>query len=37
METKFYMPQLFRDHFQNFKSYNIPRAQLIVADGTDRP
>ena len=23
---------LFRDHFQNFKSYGIPKAQLIIAD-----
>jgi site-specific DNA-methyltransferase (adenine-specific) len=23
---------LFRDHFQNFKGYNIPRAQLVIAD-----
>lgn len=23
---------LYRDHFQNFKSYNIPKAQLIIAD-----
>lgn len=23
---------LFRDHFQNFKRYNIPKAQLIIAD-----
>jgi len=23
---------LFRDHFQNFKSYQIPKAQLIIAD-----
>ena len=28
----FYEPQLFHDHFQNFKSYNIPRAQLVIAD-----
>jgi len=27
METNFY-----RDHFQNFKSYQIPKAQLIIAD-----
>lgn len=25
-------PQLFNDHFQNFKRYNIPKAQLIIAD-----
>lgn len=23
---------LFRDHFQNFKRYNLPKAQLIIAD-----
>ena len=23
---------LFNDHFQNYKQYNIPRAQLIIAD-----
>lgn len=23
---------LFRDHFQNFKQYNIPPAQLVIAD-----
>lgn len=23
---------LYNDHFQNFKQYNIPRAQLIIAD-----
>lgn len=23
---------LYRDHFQNFKSYNVPKAQLIIAD-----
>ncbi len=22
----------YRDHFQNFKGYNIPRAQLVIAD-----
>ena len=27
-----YKPQLYNDHFQNFKRYNIPRAQLIIAD-----
>lgn len=25
-------PQLFNDHFQNYKRYNIPKAQLIIAD-----
>jgi len=24
--------ELYNDHFQNFKRYNIPRAQLIIAD-----
>lgn len=24
--------ELFNDHFQNFKSYGIPKAQLILAD-----
>lgn len=28
----FYKPMLYHDHFQNFKSYNIPRAQLVIAD-----
>ncbi len=27
-----YKPHLYNDHFQNFKSYNIPKAQLIIAD-----
>lgn len=27
-----YEPHLFNDHFQNYKRYNIPKAQLIVAD-----
>lgn len=25
-------PKLFNDHFQNFKRYNVPKAQLIIAD-----
>lgn len=25
-------PKLFNDHFQNYKKYNIPKAQLIIAD-----
>lgn len=25
-------PKLYNDHFQNFKRYNIPKAQLIIAD-----
>lgn len=24
--------QIFHDHFQNYKQYNIPKAQLIIAD-----
>ena len=24
--------ELFHDHFQNFKRYNVPKAQLIIAD-----
>ena len=27
-----YIPNLYNDHFQNFKRYNIPKAQLIIAD-----
>jgi len=23
---------IYRDHFQNYKSYNVPKAQLIIAD-----
>lgn len=26
------MIHLYRDHFQNFKQYNIPKAQLVIAD-----
>ncbi len=29
---KDYKPKLFNDHFQNYKPYNIPKAQLIIAD-----
>lgn len=29
---KIYEPELFRDNFQNFKRYQIPRAQLVIAD-----
>jgi len=25
-------PKLYNDHFQNYKLYNIPKAQLIIAD-----
>jgi len=28
----FYPPMLFNDHFQNYKVYNIPKAQFIIAD-----
>lgn len=24
--------EIFRDNFQNYKSYGIPKAQLIIAD-----
>ena len=24
--------EIYRDHFQNFKQYNIPKAQLVIAD-----
>ena len=27
-----YKPILINDHFQNWKSYNIQKAQLIIAD-----
>lgn len=27
-----YVPHLYNDHFQNFKRYNIQKAQLIIAD-----
>lgn len=27
-----YKPYLYNDHFQNFKRYNVPKAQLIIAD-----
>ncbi|TDJ81502.1 DNA-methyltransferase [Campylobacter volucris] len=27
-----YTPKLFNDHFQNYKRYNIPKAQLVIAD-----
>lgn len=37
MDTEFKLEadnkiQLFRDHFQNYKRYQIPKAQLIIAD-----
>ena len=28
----FYEPKLYNDHFQNYKRYNIPKAQLILTD-----
>jgi site-specific DNA-methyltransferase (adenine-specific) len=27
-----FVPNLYNDHFQNYKRYNIPKAQLIIAD-----
>jgi site-specific DNA-methyltransferase (adenine-specific) len=27
-----FKPNLYNDHFQNYKRYNIPKAQLIIAD-----
>lgn len=30
--NKFYEPKLYNDHFQNYKRYAIPKAQLIIAD-----
>lgn len=32
MKNKTIKPQLYNDHFQNYKRYNIPKAQLIIAD-----
>lgn len=32
MNNKFIVAELYNDHFQNFKSYGIPKAQLILAD-----
>ena len=26
------MVKLINDHFQNYKQYNIPKAQLVIAD-----
>ncbi len=28
----YYTPKLFNDHFQNYKRYYVPKAQLIIAD-----
>ena len=30
--NKYYEPKLINDHFQNYKPYAIPKAQLIIAD-----
>lgn len=30
--ARIFTPQLFNDHFQNYKRYHIPKAQLIIAD-----
>lgn len=27
--------ELFNDHFQNFKKYGIPKAQLVIADNIE--
>lgn len=32
IKENIYTPQLYNDHFQNYKRYNIPKAQLIIAD-----
>jgi site-specific DNA-methyltransferase (adenine-specific) len=32
LPTVFYKPKLINDHFQNYKVYGIPKAQLIIAD-----
>lgn len=31
-KKRFFEPRLINDHFQNFKPYGIPSAQLIIAD-----
>ncbi|WP_114752328.1 DNA-methyltransferase [Pleomorphovibrio marinus] len=31
-QKKFHKPKLFNDHFQNYKVYGIPKAQLVIAD-----
>jgi site-specific DNA-methyltransferase (adenine-specific) len=31
-EVKLIKPELYNDHFQNYKRYNVPKAQLIIAD-----
>jgi site-specific DNA-methyltransferase (adenine-specific) len=32
VKTNIYKPVLINDHFQNYKPYNVPKAQLIIAD-----
>jgi site-specific DNA-methyltransferase (adenine-specific) len=32
MKKEVFKPRLFNDHFQNYKTYGIPKAQLIIAD-----
>jgi site-specific DNA-methyltransferase (adenine-specific) len=32
MKKEIFKPRLFNDHFQNYKTYGIPKAQLIIAD-----
>jgi len=32
MENRFHKPKLHNDHFQNYKRYGIPKAQLVIAD-----
>ncbi len=27
-----YLPVLINDHFQNYKQYHVPKAQLVIAD-----
>lgn len=31
-QKEIFKPRLFNDHFQNYKTYGIPKAQLIIAD-----
>ena len=32
MESKNIKTELYNDHFQNYKRYGIPKAQLVIAD-----
>ena len=32
IEKAFYEPKFYNDHFQNFKVYGVPKAQLVIAD-----